>query len=136
MPIRTVRYKRDVDRFVKQLDKGVTAQAVSLAVQARNHIQADHPILTGRGILGWNISVGKPSKAEPGVVRKSGMKLGQTIYVANGVPYLHFVEFGTVKINPRLFISTALATMGLRPRFHVRGAGATGSTSRSLPGGL
>lgn len=136
MPISARRFRRDAERFMNQLDKGITNQAVSLAVAARNHIQADHPIRTGRGILGWNVSVGKPSKAEPGTVRKGGMKLGQTIYTANGVPYLHFVEWGTVNITPRLFVSTALASMGLRPRFHVRGVGAIGSTQRALPGGI
>jgi len=136
VPIRTTRFRRDAKRFLNQLDKGITNQAVSLAVAARNHVQADHPILTGRGILGWNVSVGKPSKAEPGSVRKGGMKLGQTVYLANGVPYLHFVEWGTVSITPRLFVSTALASMGLRPRFHVRGVGAVGSTQRALPGGI
>jgi hypothetical protein len=137
MPIRATRYRRDAKRFLNQLDKGITNQAVSLAVQAHGRISgSSHPVKTGRGRAGWNVSVGKPSKAEPGSVRKGGMKLGQTVYTANGVPYLHFVEWGTVRITPRLFVSTALASMGLRPRFHIRGVGAVGSTQRALPGGI
>ena len=136
MPITARKFRRDADRFVKKLDKGVTDHAIYLAKTARSFIQADHPIDTGRGIMGWNVSVGTPSKAEPGSVSARTMQLGQVAYVANGVPYLHFVEFGTVKINPRLFISTALASMGLRPRFSISGEGAVGTTTRSLPGGL
>jgi len=133
MPIKTTRFRRDAKRFLEKLDKGVTTQATNLAVQAHGRITSStHPVLTGRGKAGWNVSVGTPSKAEPGSVRKSGLKLGQTIYVSNGVPYLHFPEFGTSRITPRLFVSTALASMGLRPAFSVRGLGAIGSTNRAL----
>ncbi len=136
MPISARRFRRDAKRFTKKLDKGVTDRAIFLAKTARHFIMADHPILTGRGIQGWNVSVGAPVKSEPGTVSARSMQLGQTVYVANGVPYLHFPEFGTVRITPRLFISNALAQMGFRPAFHVRGAGAIGSTKRALPGGL
>ncbi len=133
MPISTRRFRRDAARWGKQLDKAVTTRATTLAVQAHGRITGStHPVDTGRGKAGWNVSVGTPSKAEPGTVNKGQMKLGETIYVSNGVPYLHFPEFGTVKITPRLFISTALSSMGLRPAFAVRGLGAIGSTNRSL----
>ncbi len=133
MPIRTQRFKRDAKRFLRGLEKGVTTQATTLAVNAHGRItSSSHPVKTGRGKAGWNVSVGSPSKAEPGTVRKSGLKLGQTIYVSNGVPSLRLPEFGTVHILPRFFISTALASMGLKPAFQVRGLGAIGSTNRSV----
>jgi hypothetical protein len=47
----------------------------------------------------------------------SGLQFGETAWVASGVFYGPFVEFGTVHMSPRLFITLALNTMGLRPQW-------------------
>jgi hypothetical protein len=129
------RFRRDADKWLKHADKQITAHARRLALEAYDRITEDrgktlgvalsqqgHPKDTGTAIRGWNVSVGSPRKASPGSVSTRDFKLGETIYVSHsdlaGRPprkALHFVEFGTSRIAPRLWITGALLSMGLRP---------------------
>lgn len=118
MGINVARFKKDAKRFVEQLDKGVVKHVNDGAVQAFSQItisigktlgvpvpQGGHPLDTGVALDGWEV--------------RRANALGEAAVVfhekPDSEPYLHFVEFGTTQIQPRLWITSSLMRMGLSP---------------------
>lgn len=89
------------------------------ATQALKNIVTGTPIKTGRAKANWNVSLGTPNfnydwKAQGGAqalsrgaVQISRIKLDQTVYISNGLPYINRLNAGWSQQAPAGFVEYA-----------------------------
>ena len=98
-----------------------------VALEAQAKIMKRTPVDTGRARANWNTTVGDPdtsvrmdaSKGDVGPKKKEGEAViratkfseGERVFIANGLPYVEFLEHGSSKQAPSGMVSVTMAEL-------------------------
>lgn len=107
--------------YENAVEKRAEKHIVKYAQNLRLRIATATPVATGRAAASWNLSRGGPNRnPKPdgylnpggapydGHIDISGYKLGEVLYIANGVEYLIYLNYGSSSQAPAGFIESAI----------------------------
>lgn len=92
----------------------------AVALEAEGRMIARTPVDTGRARANWNTTTGSPDqsvsdstspKSGAGVIAAADFAGGDVVFIANGVPYMEFLEDGSSKQAPNGMIALTMAEM-------------------------
>jgi hypothetical protein len=114
----------DVARVKAKLQKRADQMYRNLALDAGGRIVERTPVDTGRARGNWNFSIGTVDGSTTEDTDKTGTvtiskirsgtkaaKFGDTVYIANGLPYIHRLEYGWSKQAPAGMVRVVAAEL-------------------------
>lgn len=102
----------DVRKFALKADESVDRTVRAVTLSLFNSVIRDTPVDSGRARGAWETTVGQPSSSVPERLDKSGQQAmaevsantpkgaGQETYIANNLPYIEELEYGSSKQAP------------------------------------
>lgn len=119
-------FERDLKRFGTKLTEVLTDIHKEVCLETRLRIATKTPILTGRASASWNASTGAPDydtqpesylnpsgAPEDGKKNLEGYKLGDDLFVANGLHYIGDLNNGSSRKAPAGFIEATAIELHL-----------------------
>lgn len=112
------------DRFAAKMKLGVTTVQKRIAFDLYGRIIAKTPVDTGRARASWTIASGSPDRT---VAAQGGLpapqiplgllvKPGETIWIANNLPYITALEDGHSKQAPSGMVALSIEEIRLKMR--------------------
>ena len=119
------RIRQDINRLSAAVLIGVESVVAKTAVEGARQFGIRTPKLTGQAVSGWEPSTGTPNIIEQPVIivpddrgplvkttaELARYKLGTTIFLSNGVPYIGRLEDGHSQQAPDGFINQTITAM-------------------------
>lgn len=120
MAVATVRrFKGDLNQFNRLIERRTAGAVAALGALIRKNLALRTPFDTGRAAASWNASLngvnervqpdevqfgGREEAAQAGEVNLQGIKLGDSVFISNSLPYIRRLNSGWSRQAPAGFV--------------------------------
>ena len=117
----------DIEKFSKDAGLEINLVVRKISLDAYTRVTKKTPVLTGRAMANWNLSVGNiDDTTTQSVMQKSPMLpkntgLDKAIYITNSLPYINRLEHGWSKKAPNGMVGVTMNEIELGMSKYVMG---------------
>ena len=117
----------DIEKFSKDAGLEINLVVRKISLDAYTRVTKKTPVLTGRAMANWNLSVGNiDDTTTQSVMQKSPMLpkntgLTKAIYITNSLPYINRLEHGWSKKAPNGMVGVTMNEIELGMSKYVMG---------------